>query len=113
MEKREEMIKIDYDKSIHSNPDAMAWAKFFMETKKLNNWTTEQIDEGLMLAWFASAMMAMYDYTKQSHPPITEEEFKKFVDKDISETAFTYDDEVSKREMAELIFFHFTLTKKG
>ena len=55
----------DYDSSIHSNPDALAWAKFFMETKKQRIWTIEEIDEDLMLAWFANAMMAMYDSQKK------------------------------------------------
>ncbi len=54
---------IDYDKSIHSNPDAQAWAKFFMATVKEKEWCIDDIDEGLMLGWFANAMMAMYDHT--------------------------------------------------
>ena len=52
----------DYDMNIHSNPDASAWAKFFMKKKLENNWTIEQIDEGLMLCYFANAMMAMHDH---------------------------------------------------
>ena len=47
----------DYDKSIHHNPDAKAWAKFFME-----NICGKVIDEELMLGWFANAMMAMHDH---------------------------------------------------
>jgi len=54
----------DYDMKIHSNPDAQAWAKFFIQTKKKANWQIEDIDESLMLAWFANAMMAMNDYLK-------------------------------------------------
>jgi hypothetical protein len=52
---------MDYDRSIHNNPDAQAWAKFFIET-------TKDIDrevfgiEGYMIAWFSNAMMAMHDH---------------------------------------------------
>jgi hypothetical protein len=54
---------MDYDRSIHNNPDAQAWAKFFIET-------TKDIDrevfgiEGYMTAWFSDAMMAMHDSMK-------------------------------------------------
>ena len=54
----------DYDKSIHHNPDAMAWAKFFIATKEDQSWSLEDIDEELMLTWFANAMMAMHDHIK-------------------------------------------------
>ena len=54
----------DYDMKIHSNPDAQAWAKFFIHTKEKTSWQIEDIDESLMLAWFANAMMAMHDYLK-------------------------------------------------
>jgi hypothetical protein len=51
----------DYDMSIHTNPDAMAWAKFFVETTK--NMDRDAFrDEGYMVSWFANAMMAMHDY---------------------------------------------------
>ena len=49
----------DYDHSIHTNPDALAWAKFFKKT------CTEldlQCDESWMHSWFANAMMAMHDW---------------------------------------------------
>jgi len=61
----------DYDMSIHSNPDASDWAKFFMECKERNEWTLEQIDEGLMISWFANAMMAMHDYVERKHEQST------------------------------------------
>ena len=51
----------DYDLSIHTNPDAVAWAKFFMKTMEEKEIV---IDEGLMIAWFANAMMAMHDHLK-------------------------------------------------
>jgi hypothetical protein len=61
----------DYDHSIHTNPDAQAWAQFFCETAK------ELIHEGgdpqemlmdcpWMLGWFANAMMAMHDHMQQN-----------------------------------------------
>jgi hypothetical protein len=46
----------DYDRSIHSNPNAMAWAKLFCETYP------GVMDEDVMVAWFANAMMAMHDF---------------------------------------------------
>lgn len=54
----------NYDIKIHSNPDAQAWAKFFIQTKEEESWRIEDIDEPLMLAWFANAMMAMHDHLK-------------------------------------------------
>jgi len=54
----------DYDMKIHSNPDAQAWAKFFIHTKEKAGWQIEDIDESLMLGWFSNAMMAMHDYLK-------------------------------------------------
>ena len=52
---------MDYDRSIHTNPDAMVWTKFFIETTK-NMDTKVFRDEDYMLAWFANAMMAMHDH---------------------------------------------------
>jgi hypothetical protein len=46
----------DYDMTIHSNPDARAWAKFFCEKNP------NVMDEEVMIVWFANAMMAMHDY---------------------------------------------------
>lgn len=59
-----------YDMSLHSNPDAQAWAKFFIKTQAETGF---EIDEALMLSWFANAMMAMHDYLKQSKVPAIEE----------------------------------------
>ena len=47
-----------YDLSIHHNPDAQAWARFYCET-------FPDADEGLMQGWFANAMMAMHDWQMQ------------------------------------------------
>ncbi len=41
--------------------DASVWAKEFM--KKFEN-RLEEIDEDLMLGWFANAIMTGYDYPK-------------------------------------------------
>ena len=51
-------IKV-YDKSIHSNPDAAAWAKFYKKN-------FPDADEDLMRDWFANAMMAMHDHIYQT-----------------------------------------------
>jgi len=70
----------DYDKSIHSNPDAQAWAKFFMKTVKEQGWNIEHIDEGLMVGWFANAMMAMHDHVKREFVGLTDEEVHQTLD---------------------------------
>ena len=55
----------DYDMSIHTNPDASAWARFFMKTAKENQWDIgSSIDEDLMNGWFSNAMMAMHDHLR-------------------------------------------------
>jgi hypothetical protein len=41
--------------------DAQLWAKSFMDTKKKMNWTEEDIDEGLMISWFANAIVVAED----------------------------------------------------
>ncbi len=38
--------------------DAMVWAKEFVKTKKEMDWTLDDIDESLMVGWFANAMAA-------------------------------------------------------
>lgn len=47
---------MDYDRSIHCNPDHEAWADFFLQT-----WPNCGIDRGTMAGWFANAMMAKHD----------------------------------------------------
>lgn len=54
----------DYDMSIHKNPDAAAWAKFFMERNPNCG-----IDEDVMIGWFANAMMAMHDHLRPDLAP--------------------------------------------
>lgn len=46
----------DYDRSIHHNPDAAAWADLFMQT-----YPNCGADRDTMLGWFANAIMSMYD----------------------------------------------------
>jgi hypothetical protein len=55
----------DYDMSIHTNPDARAWAKFFMETNPESN-----VPEDVMVTWFANAMMAMHDHMRPDLAPV-------------------------------------------
>ena len=58
---------MNYDMSIHTNPDAQAWAKFFMETwEKIGK---PQPDQEWMTGWFANAMMAMHDHMRPDLAP--------------------------------------------
>ena len=54
----------DYDMSIHTNPDAQAWARWFCEVNP------GVLDEDIMLAWFANAMMAMHDHLTGQGPVV-------------------------------------------
>jgi len=60
----------NYDKSIHSNPDADAWAKFYIKIYP-------DADLGVMRGWFANAMMAMSDHIYQTKTVIDKEEESK------------------------------------
>jgi len=53
-----------YDMSIHSNSSALAWTKFFRECNPECN-----LNDEVMLGWFANAMMAMHDHIYQTSPP--------------------------------------------
>jgi hypothetical protein len=55
----------DYDRSIHSNPDAMAWAEFFVRTHAEHPGIAS--DPGTMVGWFANAMQAAVDATADRH----------------------------------------------
>lgn len=57
----------DWCSSIHSNPDAEAWADFFVAT-----FPGLADKHDLMLGWFANAMMAMHDYLKAQQPQSAE-----------------------------------------
>jgi len=57
----------DYDHSIHTNPDAKAWADLFVAT------FPGLVDKHeLMITWFANAMMAMHDHLKSQQPQSAE-----------------------------------------
>jgi len=47
--------------------DAMLWATEFCNTKKKMGWTLEDIDEGLMVGWFANAMFAQEKKDLKNH----------------------------------------------
>ncbi|MDV5861341.1 Lar family restriction alleviation protein [Pseudomonas mendocina] len=49
----------DYDRAIHRNPDAKAWADFFVST-----FPGLADKHELMIGWFANAMMAIHDHLK-------------------------------------------------
>lgn len=53
----------DYDRNIHRNPDAAAWADLFVAT-----FPGLADKHDLMLGWFANAMMAMHDFLKAEQP---------------------------------------------
>lgn len=57
----------DYDRSIHANPDAKAWADLFVAT-----FPGLADKHELMISWFANAMMAMHDYLKAQQPQSAE-----------------------------------------
>jgi hypothetical protein len=56
----------DYDHSIHTNPDAREWARFFMESLAKHG---GPVDEGMMIGWFSNAMMAMHDHMRPDLAP--------------------------------------------
>ncbi len=69
-----ESAKVDYDRSIHSNRDARAWADLFVAT-----YPGLADKHDIMLGWFANSMMAMHDSLKQEAravvvPELTDEE---------------------------------------
>ena len=74
----------DYDMSIHTNPDARAWAKAFTEKYKV--WSeddgVESDSEALMTTWFANAMMAMHDYLELKGNPINGDHAQYLLDKE-------------------------------
>lgn len=55
----------EYDMSIHTNPDARVWAKFFIKTNP-----NSSVPEDVMVTWFANAMMAMHDHMCHASAPI-------------------------------------------
>ena len=74
----------DYDMSIHSNPDARAWAKFFCRTfivQHRDGYLTRPVDDDveLMTTWFANAMMAMHDHMRPDLAPVVLPDGSAFV----------------------------------
>ena len=54
----------DYDRAIHNNPDAKAWADLFVDT-----FPGLKDKHDLMIGWFANAMMAMHDHLARKTAP--------------------------------------------
>lgn len=48
----------DFGHKLLQTNNAMTWAEEFVRIKKEKGWTLEDIEEGLMVAWFANAMAA-------------------------------------------------------
>lgn len=44
--------------------DAYKWAEAFCQIKAKNGWTIDDIDHGLMLAWFANAIVHAQDVAR-------------------------------------------------
>jgi hypothetical protein len=62
-ENKEANQMADYDLSIHTNPDAMAWTKFFRSCQPDCN-----VPDDVLFGWFANAMMAMHDHLRGGGP---------------------------------------------
>lgn len=61
------------DLSIQTNPDALAWARYYTETREKfeREHPGERFDtEDNMLGWFANAMMAMHDHITGQAPTV-------------------------------------------
>lgn len=65
--------------SIHTNPDARAWAKFYTETRNASADPSSFDDEENMVGWFANAMMAMHDHMTGQHPVVLDDGSAFFV----------------------------------
>lgn len=62
----------DYDMSIHTNPDARAWAKLYCQCR--NKYEAEHPgerydSEDMIISWFANTMMAMHDHMRPDLAP--------------------------------------------
>ena len=60
----------EYDLSIHTNPDARAWARFYTECRNKSPDPANFDDEENMIGWFANAMMAMHDHMRPDLAPV-------------------------------------------
>lgn len=70
---------MDYDMSIHTNPDARAWASFYAETKAKSADPHGFDNEENMVGWFANAMMAMHDHLTGQAPVVLDDGSAFFV----------------------------------
>lgn len=55
--------------NLHSTMDAQVWTKEFM--RLFGHYLDRHIDEGLLICWFANAIMAGYDTAMQRQPGLT------------------------------------------
>lgn len=63
----------EYDTGIHTNPDARAWAQFYVETRdkyKASHPGEPYDTEDMMIGWFSNAMMAMHDHMRPECAPV-------------------------------------------
>ena len=83
---------MSYDMNIHSKPDAQAWARLFISMIEEQSLRLEDIDESLMIGWFANAMMAMHDHIKSQRTwvGLTDEETQTCWDKAVNTIAPQY-----------------------
>lgn len=51
--------------------NALIWAEDFMRTMRENKWTLEDIDEGLMISWFANAIECSHDVREARNNTLT------------------------------------------
>ena len=63
--------------SIHSNPDAAAWTKFFRECNPNCN-----VEDDAMLGWFANALMAMHDHLMYKGAPLNGDHAEYLINKE-------------------------------
>lgn len=72
----------EYDLSIHRNPSAAAWAKFYAETRErfeADNPGQRFDNEDNMVGWFSNAMMAMHDHVTGQGPVVLDDGSAFFV----------------------------------
>lgn len=81
----------NYDRSIHSNPDAKAWADFFVEV-----FPGLKDKHDLMVGWFANAMMAMHDHIHSQPNPLSEQLASVTAERDVLKAEIKYVRECKK-----------------
>jgi hypothetical protein len=57
----------DDEPNLHETVDALVWAETFVKYKKDCGWDLDDIDEELMLGWFANCMYATEMDLKKKH----------------------------------------------